>query len=89
MRFSIVFSLLNTNYLAIVVLHEKTKCPFTEEQAPADGLLTTKLKGCALVAVRKEQSQSSVPGQASKGHARTTRNQTSLSSQVLACRHVS
>lgn len=89
------FSLPNTNYSAVVVVStqkkkKKDKMPFHKKTAGSSWwLLTTKLKGWSLAVVRKEQSQNSVPGQASKGHARTARSQTSLSSQVLACRHIS
>lgn len=57
-------------------------------KALADGLLTTKLRAVPRLRLGQHSSELAAR-QASEGHAQIASSQTSLSSQVLACRHIS
>lgn len=57
-------------------------------KALADGLLTMKLRAVPRLRLGQHSSELAAR-QASEGHAQIASSQTSLSSQVLACRHIS
>lgn len=58
-------------------------------QALADGLLTMKLRAVPRLRLGQRSSELAARQASSEGHAHIASSQTSLSSQVLACRHIS